>query len=358
MSRKRKSGKGGRVALIILCIFLALILITLVAGAIYVNAMMNLIGKVNKETQTTMSSSEYQEYLDSQTEPSQIEITKNTEPSEETEPTWVASSDPVIQTENVINILLIGQDARKNQGGRQRSDSMILCTVNKTKKTLTMTSFMRDLYVQIPGYRDTRINESYYLGGMELLDECLAVNFGVSVDGNVEIDFYGFIEVIDLLGGVEVELTAAEAKYLNRRGNWDINPASAGKWTLTEGKNRLTGDQALAYSRIREIGSDFERTARQRKVLTEIVDMCKDLNILELNNLLQKLLPMISTDLSNSEILGYALEVFPLLKELEITTQRIPANGAYTNEKIRGMSVLLPNLEKNRAILRESLSDE
>ena len=363
MNRKRKK-KGGatRVALIILCVFLALILVALIAGSIYLDSMMNLIGKVDSNTQSTMSSSEEQEYLDSLTEPTEtadatVDSTEDIPTMDPTDVTWATSTDPVVQTENIINILIIGQDARKGEN-RQRSDSMILCTVNKTKKTLTLTSFMRDMYVQIPGKQDNRINASYAMGGMKLLDETLAVNFGVHVDGNVEVDFTGFMDIVDMLGGIDIELTQAEANYLNKNGNWDINPSSAGKWKLKEGMNHLTGEQALAYSRVRKVGNaDYGRTERQRKVLTILVNKCKDLNILELNGLLQKVLPMITTDLNNSEILGYALEVFPMLSGLTIETLRIPADGAYSSQSIRGMAVLVPDLEKNRELLKTVMTE-
>ena len=363
MNRKRKKkGSAARVALIVLCVFLALILVGLIAGSIYLESMMNLIGKVDSNTQSTMSSEEEQAYLDSLTEPSASAdateaSTEEIPTMDPTDVTWATSTDPVVQTENVINILIIGQDARKGES-RQRSDSMILCTVNKTKKTLTLTSFMRDMYVQIPGKQDNRINASYAMGGMNLLDETLAVNFGIYVDGNVEVDFTGFMDIVDMLGGIDIELTKKEADYLNTRGNWDVNPSSAGKWKLKEGMNTLTGEQALAYSRIRYVGNgDFGRTERQRKVLTILVNKCKDLNILELNALLQKVLPMITTDLTNSEILSYALEVFPLLSGLTIQTLRIPADGAYSNQSIRGMAVLVPDLEKNRDLIKAALAE-
>jgi anionic cell wall polymer biosynthesis LytR-Cps2A-Psr (LCP) family protein len=174
----------------------------------------------------------------------------------------------------------------------------------------------------------------------------------------VEVDFTGFMDIVDMLGGIDIELSQKEADYLNSRGNWDVNPGSAGKWKLKAGMNHLTGEQALAYSRIRAVGNaDFGRTDRQRKVLTILVNKCKDLNMIELNNLLQKVLPMITTDLSNSEILGYALEVFPLLSNLTIETMRIPANGAYKSQSIRGMSVLVPDLTKNRELLKTIMAE-
>ena len=100
-------------------------------------------------------------------------------------------TDDKTDTSNIKSILLIGQDKREGQS-RQRSDSMILATLDKDQKTISLTSFMRDLYVAIPGYSSTRINAAYAYGGMDLLDETLTQNFGVEIDGNVEVDFEVF----------------------------------------------------------------------------------------------------------------------------------------------------------------------
>ena len=190
---------------------------------------------------------------------------------------------------------------------------------------------------------------------MELLDKTLEVNFGVKVDGNIEVDFVSFMELIDLMGGLEMELTAEEAAYLNRRGNWDVQN-NAGTWELVEGVNHLTGSQALAYSRIREIGDDFGRTERQRKVLTKLVDMVKDLSMLELNKLLYTMVELVTTDMSDSQITNLVLQVFPLLSELEIKQQRIPVYGHYTNAVIDGNAVLIPDLAAIRKVLAETMA--
>ena len=96
-----------------------------------------------------------------------------------------------MQDKDIVNLLLIGQDRREGQD-RQRADSMIMVTLNKKTKQISMTSFMRDLYVQIPGYSDNRINATYAFGGMDLLDSTLNTNFGVEIAGNVEVDFGEF----------------------------------------------------------------------------------------------------------------------------------------------------------------------
>lgn len=345
-SMKKKS-------MIILCVVLAVVLALLVAGAIYMDSMLGLIGR--SEGHETMSSSEYEEFLKNQT--------TETKPYDfsglELDPDsidWGSVANPLETGDGVVNILLIGQDRREGEGERARSDAMILCTINKNKNTLTMTSFMRDMYVQIPGYYDNRINVSYALGGMKLLNKCLETNFGIQVDGNIEVDFYGCMDAIDLLGGVEIELTQAEASYLNRKGNWEVTNEYG--WNLQEGKNLLTGSQAVAYSRIRYVGNgDFGRTERQRKVLTALLEKCKNLNVVQMDSLFRKILPMVNTDMTNSEILGYVWAVFTMISDLQINNQRIPADGAYQDAWISEMSVLLPDLEANRKILAEIMAN-
>ena len=335
------------------CVVLGVVLVLLVAATAYLESMIGLINFKNPfDPEETMSESEYLEYLEQM----------NTVDPEYTGPTlheddvnWGNTSD-IHTGSNIINILLIGQDRRPGEG-RARSDSMILCTINKSKKTLTMSSLMRDMYVQIPGYQDNRINASYAFGGMTLLNQCIEKNFGVKIDGNVEVDFSGFAKVIDALGGVDVELTSAEANYLNQRGNWDFE-GNAGTWYLSAGMNKLDGSQAFAYSRIRNVGNgDFGRTERQRKVLNAILAEAKRKSVAELNDLLKELLPLITTDMTTSEIFGYAIDLIPMMKNLQVNTMQIPAEGAYKMTMIRGMSVLLPDLEKNNAILSDIMKD-
>lgn len=346
MSKKtKKKVDGKRVALIILCIFLALVLAALILVAVG----QYYLGLINRDVDdSTMSNEEYEQWLQDQTE-----VATGTAP--EIDPEDVTWQDQYIeQGKHIINILLIGQDRREGEG-RQRSDSMILCTINTKTKTLTMTSFMRDLYVQIPGYSPNKMNACYQIGGMDLLDACLETNFGVTVDGNVEVDFSGFMDVVDMMGGVEIELNQSEANYLNRRGNWDVDDSTAGTWNLQAGVNHLTGEQALAYSRIRYVGNgDFERTERQRKVLSAMVEQSRDLSIPQLNGLLQAALPLLTTDLSNQEIIGYAAKVFTILPDLKIDTQRVPADGTWEYAVINNLDVVrMFDVETNVDMLRK-----
>jgi len=254
----------------------------------------------------------------------------------------------IMADKDVVNILLIGQDRREGET-RARSDSMILLTINKKKETLQLTSLMRDLYVQIPGYSDNRINAAYAFGGMELLDQTIETNFSIQIDGNVEVDFSGFQSCIDKMNGIDMELTQAEAEYLNKKGN---------SWNLTSGINHLTGEQALAYARIRYVGNnDYERTERQRRVIMTIFEKMKSSGIGTILSLIDEIFPLLTTDISHSELLGYAVKVVSMGID-EIESYRIPIDGGYQAAVIRKMQVLVPDLEKNRNFLQEILYGE
>ena len=143
------------------------------------------------------------------------------------------------------------------------------------------------------------------------------------------------------MGGVDINLTSAEARVVG-------GGAQAGV-------NHLNGEQALSYARIRKLDSDFGRTERQRRLLSGMLTVLKDMNYNSRIRLMESILPLISTDMTNEEITDYMLRILPILPELEITTQYIPAAGTYQNASIRGMAVLVPDLEANTAILRETL---
>ena len=144
-----------------------------------------------------------------------------------------------------------------------------------------MSSVMRDLYVPIPGYSDNRINAAYQFGGMTLLDQVMEESLGIHIDGNIEVDFSGFINSLSAVGNLDIELNEAEAEYLNTHVSWVEQAGASGEgWSLKAGVNSMTPEQVLAYSRIRYVGnSDWERTDRQRRVLIAAFDKVKDQGI-------------------------------------------------------------------------------
>lgn len=337
MKKGKNYSKTKRILLIALSVILVLILIALIIGTAYMEKMLNLINR--NPDDSTMSREEYEQFQQEQQATEETGFTGET--LDPTDVTLDLNDKPVESQEHIINIMLIGQDRRPGEG-RSRSDTMILCTVNKKTKELTLTSFMRDMYISIPGYYEDRMNHSYSYGGMKLLDKCLETNFGVKVDGNVEVDFNGFTDVIDLVGGVDIYLSNSEANHLIAHGH-----------SAQQGMNHLSGEAALTYARNRSVGNgDFSRTERQRKVVNAIFEKCKGMSMSQLQNLMEKALPMITTDLTNRQILDYLTGLVPMLGDMKLNTNRIPADGTYKYASIRGMSVLVPDLAANREIVQ------
>ena len=181
-----------------------------------------------------------------------------------------------------------------------------------------------------------------------LLKETLKHNFGVEVDGCVVIDFSHFEQLIDLLGGIELELTGAEARFVN------VKSGSR----LTAGVHTLSGKEALWFSRFRGTATgDLARSSRQRIVLTTLLNEYKNKSLTELLSLVDDILPMVTTDLTQKEILGYAKDFFPMLATAEICSYRIPVDGSFSYAKISGMEVIVPNITKNADELHRILSE-
>lgn len=246
----------------------------------------------------------------------------------------------------LINILLIGQDAREGES-QARSDSMILCTYNKDTRQLTMTSFLRDLYVPIPDHGNNRINAAYTFGGASLLRKTIDRNFNIAIDGYMEVDFSRFSEIIDALGGVQLQIRQDEADVINQQTGS----------SLTEGTHVLDGFQALTYARIRSLDADgdFSRTNRQRKVMGALADSLRGSGIKELTPVISTILPMLTTDLTRGQLLLYAVEILPHLSQMDILSQSIPVEGTFTDRNIDGMAVLSADMDAQQQYLQETL---
>lgn len=358
MSKNKKLKKA---VLVLLIVFLALVLLVSLLLAVGGTYLFNRLGSEMPDETVSVISPEDEDF---ETDPPPVtqppatvatQPTEGTEPTEGTQPTQTQPTQPPatepppptrpnfawpeverLQSDDVINILLVGKDASASDG-RPRTDSMIVLSLNKKTKSLSMVSLMRDLYVQIPGgYSDNRINAAYRFGGIGLLNTTVEKNFGLVLDGNVEVDFGQFRKIIDILGGVSIELTAAEAKYLTDMEYYG---------TLEAGLNRLDGKTALEYCRIRMIDSDHQRTERQRKVLQAVAAEVKDLSVTEMLGLVNELLPYVQTDMSAVDIIQVATECFSALKAGNgIRSGKVPQSGHYYSSTIMGMQVLVPNL--------------
>lgn len=329
MSKKTKN-----ILLIILCVVLVL-------AAVASFALMSMLNKVNH-----------------------IEPTKKTEPDNvetvQTASVPISSTEPDIGDSEEKNILIVGQDRRSGETGNTRSDTMIICTIHPNTHQITMTSLMRDMYVPIPGYSSNRINAAYAYGGMELLDATIEQDFGVKIDGNVEVDFDGFLQTAAMIAPVTMELNAEEAEYMTTHPLDGVDLESQiGGWTFTEGENTLYSGAMLEYARMRHVGnSDYERTERQRKLLRAAFAKLKTKNTIKQLQFINDVLPYLATDLSDSELLSYAKTMITNKYEIANEGYRIPIDGGYTSQFINGMSVLVPDLQKNSEALQQYIYGE
>ena len=264
---------------------------------------------------------------------------------------------------DVYNLLLIGTDARDLENERGRSDSMIIFSVNKKLKTITMTSVMRDIYLHIPEAGNNRVNAAYAYGGAPLLVSTLEENFGIHIDNYMIANFAVFKDIVDVVGGVDIEISQAEIDVMNgyiEEYNQKISGESLDTDKLSysdAGMAHLNGKQALSYCRVRYVGNgDFDRTGRQREVMDKIISKCKTLSVSELNELAETVLPWLTTDLSASNALSLAFSAISNgYYNYDLQSLRLPADNTWYDAMISGMSVLSIDFDENRDLFFETV---
>lgn len=347
MNRKVNVRKKGKTARNIILFCLGVAVAILVTGFLYINGILGKVRRVDTKPTDMVAQEDETFLMDGE------EAQKNTMTAEGVL-FDIDSIEAVPLTGEIRNILLIGQDARAYDGERQRSDSMIICSINTKDDRVILTSLMRDMYVPIPGYSDNRINAAYMFGGMQLLDDTIEQDFGLHIDGNIEVDFEGFIKAVTVLGGIDMELTWEEANYLNTRG-WSDQGSDSSGWYLTEGNNHLTAEQALAYSRMRYVGnSDYERTDRQRKVIKAALKKARESGLGGMLSMANEVAPYLTTDMGNAELLSY-ITTLAGMDIADEDSHRLPIEGSYYDEVINEMAVLVPDLYMNNQYLHECI---
>ena len=254
------------------------------------------------------------------------------------------SENKLATSGDVRNILFIGSDARGDVSG-QRSDTMMLFSIDKKHKKLKLTSFLRDSYVYIPssGYYN-KLNASFSFGGVQLSIDTLEYNFKVKIDDYILVDFDAFVKFIDLMGGLTVEgVTKEEAKYLR-----DVVKIKA-----KAGTNHWNGWHTLWYCRIRYLDDDFNRTARQRKVISAIIKNVTKTNPVKLMKIMEEVLPMIQTNISRNELVSLAVGAMASYLRYDVLQHRIPATGTWSNKSVSGVGdVLYMDLDENAKLLK------
>ena len=333
---KKKKHKGLKIFLIVLAVLVVIIAAAAIAGWTYFHNMANKMNIIELPEDTYV-------YTEETTAPAEtLEADETTEAA--TEATTVETTVPPMTADDIINILVVGQSARAGEAS-QMADTTILVSLNTYTGTVTLSSVLRDSYVKLPDYKGhtcgrAKFTVCYNLGyqwgdgtagAMEMTNICMKDNFGVEVDYNIEIDFESFTKVIDYLGGVDIELTQAEADYLNKDDLYVLYDVEAGV-------QHLDGMVALSYARMRKAEgdseSDIKRSARQRILIETLLNKVRYLSLSELQGVADELLPLITTTMKSTDIAKLLVKIAPIISNLKIESGTIPVEGTYWGEMV------------------------
>lgn len=270
----------------------------------------------------------------------------------------------LVSDKNVRNILLIGCDNAK--GGSSRSDSIMIASINKQTGRITICSILRDTHLYIPGNREAKVNAAYAWGGANLLIQTIEHNFGIKIDDYATVNFEMFTDLVDGLGGVDVEVTEDEADYINNRHRYG-NEEKPDAFESGESVH-LNGYQALWYSRIRKLDSDFMRTQRQRKVISAIATKVKGqinpIGIFSLVSTAKEVAPYIETTLSTADFWSLVSALSGCLAKSGadmdklLVSQQIPFDDTWWYSTQWDGSSISINLEENKQKLYTLLYEE
>ncbi len=250
-------------------------------------------------------------------------------------------------SEDWLNVLLLGADAR-NKNEAARTDTMIICSVNRITGNVKLSSIMRDTAVTIGDHKNTRINNAYFYGGAQLAMKVVNEYFGMNIQNYVYVDFAGFAKIAEILGGIDIDITQNEMDMINknvkeqllievRYDGRDFDEAKAEyESTLlsTYGANtHLNGEQTLGYARIRKLDSDYARAERQRKVLNKLMEGLRNASVTELFGLVPQCSPYFKTNLQVTEIINLAKIVLEREDFTTASEMRLPVTNTYKEER-------------------------
>ena len=268
----------------------------------------------------------------------------------------VSPSHSLFDSSNVKNILLIGNDSRGEDRGR--SDSMILLSINSSTNKINIISLMRDTYVEVPGYGGCKLNAAYSYGGPELLMDTIEENFYIEVDDYISVNFTSFAGIVDSIGGVEIEVNEDEAAAINvlldsKEGISLFGTPDESDYLNGAGKYKLNGKQALCYARLRKVGNaDFERTERQRKVLSGLLG---NIGFSSVFSIIGDAFPDVSTNMSKLQMYGLSLRLPFVLGFYDVEQLRIPVEDTFWSSEIDGQDVLEIDMDANLDIIEKDV---
>lgn len=347
--------KGLKIFLIVIAVILVLLLILAGAAYLYLQSKLKKMNIIELPKDTYV----YTEPTDEMTRPPET-----TQAAETTEAT-TAETVHQMSADDIINILFVGQAARAGEESYM-ADSTMLISINTYTKEISCMSILRDSLVKLPDYKGhtggrVKFTVCYNLGhqwgdtagAMEMTNICLKDNFGIEVDYDVEVSFDSFIKMIDYIDGIDIDLTQAEADYLNKDTLYV-------KRTIEPGVQRLQGMEALSYARMRKAAgdseSDIKRTERQRKVVEALLEKFRYMSLSKLNNWVDILMPMVTTTMTPGDVTKLAAKILPLLPDLKIKGYTIPMEGwgdmvdIYDNGEIH--SVMRFDTAKEKKLIR------
>ncbi len=254
--------------------------------------------------------------------------------------------------EEVKNIALFGLDTREdNNSGR--SDAIIVLSIDRKNNAIKMTSIARDTYITFESGRKDKITHAWAYGKANLSVKTLNQNFGLDITDYVSVNFYGFAEIINYIGGVTIDISEAEMKVMNNKYIPYIDKLGIECELIKEpGVQQVNGGQALAYARDRYTGSDIERGSRQREVLKAMFDKAKKINPLKYPKLIEMILEECTTTLDSKEMLSigtWAVRKSPEIKMLGLPNEECGAKG----QMINGTSYMVYDLELASKILHD-----
>jgi len=247
---------------------------------------------------------------------------------------------------NVTSVMLLGSDFQADIGFR--TDVMLLVVLNTNTSQFSLFSFPRDLWVNIPGIGQQRLNTAYPFGGAQLLSDTLALNFGFRPDHFAIVDFEGFKHLIDVLDGIDVDVT------LHTEDECHLNDSG---WCVVEpGLTAMNGDEALWYVRARKNSSDFDRNRKAQEVIQAMVEKAlRPSEILNLDNVFRALMRVVDTEMKVTDALIYVVPFSKFFGGPDVSTYRITPDEAIPGMTDGGASVLYPDIPAIQAVLRQAL---
>ena len=261
--------------------------------------------------------------------------------------------------DSVLNIALFGSDSRDiNDAEAGRSDSIMIASINPIHKSVKLISIPRDTYVSIKGYGKTKINHAYAYGAEQLSLRTINENFGLNIDKYITINFSGLINVINLIGGVELEISKAEMDVLNQylKESYSITGKTYVPMT-TYGKVLLNGEQALAHSRNRYVGSDFTRASRQRDVLEATMKKVSKMSKTKILSLADEILKLVKTNITSDEYMWLFTSLFPDMGSYvsNIISAQVPSTKYSSGQYISGVYYFVTDYDKAKSDFVEYL---